>query len=134
MNNPERNEQTVADLARGYTRYLAHVYGEDPLPPVNVCEGCGTSSGNIEAIWTDDGNQPVLCEDCGQAVRRLERLADELAAAPCCPDRQRIVDTAETTADLVSRFQAHDLSECEACARVAAEGRDVPTDCETKVA
>jgi hypothetical protein len=49
-------------------------------------------------------------------VRRLEKLAGELAAAPGCQDRQQIVDTAQTTAELVNRLRAHDMAECMGCA------------------
>jgi alpha-D-ribose 1-methylphosphonate 5-phosphate C-P lyase len=55
---------------------------------VLACHHCGTTCGYIEEIWTDDGGKPLLCEDCAGEVRRLEKLADELAAAPSCPQRQ----------------------------------------------
>ena len=86
------------------------------------CENCGTTEGFIERIWTDDGTKPWLCEDCGGEVRRLEKLADELAAAPSCQQRERILDTAEITAELVNRLRAHDMAQCADCASVRARG------------
>ena len=93
-------------------------------PVEKGCENCGTTEGFIERIWTDDGTKPWLCEDCAGEVRRLEKLADELAAAPSCQEREQILDTAETTAELVNRLRAHDMAQCAYCAsartRVAA--------------
>ena len=83
---------------------------------VLACRHCGTTCGYIEEIWTDDGGKPLLCEDCAGEVRRLEKLADELAAAPSCPQRQQIQDTVETTTELVNRLRAHDMVPCVACA------------------
>ena len=85
-----------------------------------ACHHCGTTRGYIEEIWTDDGGKPLLCEDCAGAVRRLEKLADDLAAAPSCPQREQILDTAETTAVLVNQLRAHDLAHCAACASLRA--------------
>jgi hypothetical protein len=81
-----------------------------------ACHHCGTTCGYIEEIWTDDGGKPLLCEDCAGEVGRLEKLADELAAAPSCPEREQILDTAETTTELVNRLRAHDRMPCVACA------------------
>ena len=83
---------------------------------VLACQNCGTTGGYIEEIWTDDGGKPLLCEDCAGEVRRLEKLADELAAAPSCQQRQQILDTVETTTELVNRLRAHDMVPCVACA------------------
>ena len=83
---------------------------------VLACHHCGTTGGYIEEIWTDDGGKPLLCEDCAGEVRRLEKLADELAAAPSCQQRQQILDTVETTTELVNRLRAHDMTPCIACA------------------
>lgn len=89
-------------------------------PVEKGCQNCGTTEGFIERIWTDDGTKPWLCEDCAEEVRRLEKLADELAAAPSCQERERILDTAETTAELVNRLRAHDMAQCAACASARA--------------
>jgi hypothetical protein len=87
-----------------------------PSRPVEEkCENCRTTEGFIERIWTDDGTKPWLCEDCAGEVRRLEKLADEWAAAPSCPERERILDTAETTSGLVKRLRAHDMAQCAEC-------------------
>ena len=90
------------------------------------CQNCGTTDGYLDRIWTDDGTKPLLCEDCAEEVRRLEKLADELASAPCCEQRQQILDTAETTAELGNRLRGHDMAQCAACASardsVAASG------------
>ena len=94
------------------------VYGDDPLASVavTICENCGATGGHIERIWTDDGTKPLLCEACAKEVRRIERIADELATEPSCPERQQIIDTAETTAGLVNSLQAHDREHCSECA------------------
>jgi protein-arginine kinase activator protein McsA len=130
MRNREINDNAFDD----------EVYGGDPLASVavNVCENCGTSRGHIEQIWTDDGTKPLLCEDCAEEVRRIEQLADELAKAPSCPERQQILDTAETTAGLMNRLQAHDIAQCAACgaslsSAALGPGREA-TLCEGKVA
>ena len=93
--------------AQGHSRACAAVL---------ACQNCGTIGGYIDEIWTDDGGKPLLCEDCAGEVRRLEKLADELAAAPSCPQRQQIQDTVETTTELVNRLRAHDMVPCVACA------------------
>jgi hypothetical protein len=83
------------------------------------CENCQTTSGCIETVFTDDGRKPLLCEDCADELRRVERLADELAAKPSCEFRQAIIDRAETTEGLVNALRAHDLVQCIACASTA---------------
>ena len=89
-------------------------------PVEKVCQNCGTTEGFIERIWTDDGTKPWLCEDCGEEVRRLEKLADELATAPSCRQREQVLDTSETTAELVNRLRAHDMAHCADCASARA--------------
>jgi hypothetical protein len=109
-------EQTAADFGHGYTAHLAHVYGD---VPGQECENCGTTRGTVERIHTDDGRKPLLCEDCAEEVRRLEKLADRLAVLPGCEARERIIDTCQTTEELVNRLQAHDMAQCAACALCA---------------
>jgi hypothetical protein len=127
MLNRESNDGNIADLAHGYSLHLARIHGDDPLDlsAAHGCQNCGTTCGYIERIWTDEGTKPLLCEDCAEEVRRLERLADELASAPCCEQRQQILDTAETTAELVNRLRAHDMAQCGACALARASAAAV---------
>jgi hypothetical protein len=106
-------QQTAADLARGLAAHLASVYGESPA---DACENCGTTRGFINEIWTDDGRMPLLCEDCAAEVRRLEMLADELAARPGCEERAALVDSCEGTWQLVNALRAHDMTPCTGCA------------------
>ena len=105
--------ESAADLAGNHARRMARIWGE---VPARACENCGMTEGTIEQIWTDDGRKPRLCEDCAAEVRRLEKLADELAALPSCEARQEIIDTAESTGGLVNRLRAHDMAQCAACA------------------
>jgi hypothetical protein len=74
-------------------------------PPLRfwLARTAATTGGYVEEIWTDDGGKPPLCEDCAGEVRRLEKLADELAAAPSCQERQQILDTVETTTSCQSQ-------------------------------
>jgi hypothetical protein len=83
---------------------------------MNACQNCGNTRGYIDEIWTDDGEKRRLCEECAEEVRRQEKLADELASLPCCEERQKILDTSDTTAELVNRLQGHDLARCAGCA------------------
>ena len=121
MPNRGSNDDTIADLAHGYLRHVARIQGDDPMDSsaAHGCQNCGVTGGYIERIWTDEGTK-LLCEDCAEEVRRLERLADELASAPCCEQRQQILDTAETTAELVNRLRGHDMAQCAACASARA--------------
>jgi len=117
---PSRGMNRHAPSRRGKRMITAHMT-DAPAPSlaaaaVLACPHCGTTGGYIEEIWTDDGGKPMLCEDCAGEVRRLEKLADELAAAPSCQQRQQILDTVETTTELVNRLRAHDLVPCAACA------------------
>jgi len=89
-------------------------------PGKKGCQNCGTTEGFIERIWTDDGTKPWLCEDCAEEVHRLEKLADELATASSCQEREEILNTSETTAELVNRLRAHDLAQCADCASARA--------------
>lgn len=128
MRNWNPNDDRSSDLAHGYARHLARTYGDDPLcSHCQRCENCGTSGGHIVEIWTDDGTRAWLCEDCAEEVRRLERVAEELAAMAGCEVRDGIVERAETTAGLVNCLRAHDMAECSVCAvvrRKAAVGRE----------
>ena len=125
MPNPKFNDEIVADRGYGSWSGLEDINEEDAVASVaiNVCQNCGTGRGPIEQIWTDDGTKPLLCEDCAAEVRRLEKRADELAAAPGCPHRQQIVDTAESTAELVNRLLAHDMADCVGCSSVRRQGK-----------
>ena len=105
--------ESAVDFAASRARRMARIWGE---MPTRACENCGTTEGTIEQIWTDDGRKPLLCDDCAGEVRRLEKLADELAALPSCDLRQQIIDTAESTGELVNRLRGHDLAQCAACA------------------
>jgi hypothetical protein len=78
------------------------------------CANCGASQTLLFDYWTDDGLQLVLCEDCCEEERRIEKIADYLAGLPSCRVRQDIIDSAETTRSLVKALQAHDFG-CEAC-------------------
>jgi hypothetical protein len=129
MTDPELKDETATDLAHGYARHLARIHGDDSLSSsaVNVCQNCGATHGYIEEIWTDDGRKPLLCEDCAEEVRRMEKRADELAAALGCPERQQILDTVDTTVGLVNRLRAHDMAQCAACASARAS---VATECQ----
>jgi hypothetical protein len=115
MPNWDPHRDSAADLARGYSLHLARVFGDDPRDG-HACQNCSATDGDITQIWTDDGTRPWLCDDCAQEVRRLERAADELASVPSCELRQQILDTLETTAQLVNRLRAHDMSQCAGCA------------------
>ena len=107
MRNCETNDNDIADHMQGWA-------------VEKRCENCGATEGFIERIWTDDGAKPLLCEDCAEEVRRLEKLADEWAMLPSCQEREQILDTAETTAGLVNRLRAHDMAQCAACASARA--------------
>jgi hypothetical protein len=117
---PTRGMNRHAPSRRGKRMITAHMtnaqHNSLASAAVLACQNCGTTGGYIEEIWTDDGGKPLLCEDCAGEVRRLEKLADELAAAPSCPQRQQILDTVETTTELVNRLRAHDMLPCVACA------------------
>jgi hypothetical protein len=118
---PKPND--IPNLAPGYARHLARLYGEHPLvfsAGIASCENCGTRQGCIETIWTDDGTKPSLCEDCAEEVQRLEKLAHELAVLPSCPQRQQILDHTDTTEVLVNRLRAHDMAQCADCATLLA--------------
>ena len=109
--------ESAADHAANHARHMARIWGDEPTG--RACENCGTTEGAVEQIWTEDGRKPRLCEDCAAEVRRLEKLADELAALPSCDVRQRIIDTAESTGELVNRLRGHDLTPCAACTHCA---------------
>jgi hypothetical protein len=79
-----------------------------------TCENCGTTRGDIGTIFTDDGRKPMLCEDCRDEVRRVEAKAEALLAKPGCEDRERLVETADTTESLVNRLEHHDMT-CPTC-------------------
>jgi putative hemolysin len=117
---PTRGMNRHAPSRRGKRMITAHMTNAQAhslaSAAVLACQNCGTTGGYIEEIWTDDGGKPLLCEDCAGEVRRLEKLADELAAAPSCQQRQQILDTVETTTELVNRLRAHDMMQCVACA------------------
>jgi hypothetical protein len=71
------------------------------------------------ATWKRSGPMTGLSRCCARTAPkkwRLEKLADELAAQLGCQDRQQILDTAETTAELANRLRAHDMAECMGCA------------------
>jgi hypothetical protein len=132
MRSSKFTEETAADLAPGDTLHLGRNDGGDPLASaaINACQNCGVTHGYLAEVWTDDGTKPLLCDDCAQEVRRLEKLADELAAASGCQDRQQILDTAETTAELVNRLRAHDMADCMGCAsaRVSVAADEQPVN------
>lgn len=79
-----------------------------------ACANCG-QTGDFSEVWTDDGRRLELCDDCAAEERRMERLADQLAALPSCETRQRIIESAATTAGLVNALRAHDLARCASC-------------------
>jgi hypothetical protein len=104
------SEQSAADLARNYAAFVNAGF-DSPAG----CENCGTTRGFIDECWTDDGRKPMLCEDCTSEVRRMEVLADELAAKPSCEARQALIDKAQSTEQLVNVLRGHDQIECFAC-------------------
>lgn len=85
---------------------------ETPLFP--SCGNCG-ETGFLVEIWTDDGRRLLLCDDCAAEERRVETLADQLAAMPSCETRRQLIEDANTTAGLVNALRAHDLSRCVYC-------------------
>jgi hypothetical protein len=60
-NMPKRKskDDNIADLAHGYARHVARTQGDHPLgsPAVTGCQNCGTTNGDIERNWTDDGSK-----------------------------------------------------------------------------
>ncbi|HEX3818813.1 MAG TPA: hypothetical protein VHW45_00700 [Candidatus Sulfotelmatobacter sp.] len=112
----------IINLANGYTRHMARMYGDDAPDSGDGkgCENCGSTQGYIDSTWTDDGTKPRLCQECAGEIRRLEKLADRLADAPSCQRRQEILDASEPTAVLVNRLRAHDMEQCAACAALCA--------------
>jgi protein-arginine kinase activator protein McsA len=78
------------------------------------CTNCKTTQGLIETHITNEG-WVYLCDDCAAEDQRMEVLAEQLAASPSCEARQRLMDTAETTGDLVNRLRAHDQTACNMC-------------------
>lgn len=87
----------------------------DRTAAVAECQNCGTTRGCLNTIWTDDGERLQFCEDCAEAQRKNEALAEQLAAIPgCCIARSRIADSSASVRQLVNRLQHHDMT-CEAC-------------------
>jgi hypothetical protein len=86
-------------------------------PTLLSCANCQTTNGPIDSVPVD-GKWTLLCEACAEENARQEALADQLAAAPSCPERQRIIDSAETVGGLVNALRAHDQADCTVCAAV----------------
>jgi len=101
MNNATSNAQEKADF----------------YAPTHCCVNCKTTRGFLNSIWLNDSEKPVLlCEDCAEEAHRIEQEAEALTAMPSCEARQRIIDEAASTGELVNRLRAHDLAQCVACA------------------
>jgi hypothetical protein len=79
------------------------------------CASCDRTDAVLFDITTEDDQHLRMCGECCDEERRIERLADELAAMPSCDTRAMIIDLGETTRALVNQLQAHDMS-CAACA------------------
>ena len=89
----------------------------------NSCINCETTT-NLNDYWPDDRDRSVLmCDDCMEEQRRVERLANEMAALPSCDYRAMIIDRAETVQQLVNQLRSHDQScSCAAKRPVQSEG------------
>lgn len=72
------------------------------------CINCGSTE-NLMDIWPDDSDKSVrACYDCCEEIRRVEAIADQLAALPSCDVRQAIIDNTDTTRIMVNALTAHD--------------------------
>jgi hypothetical protein len=79
------------------------------------CRNC--NSRNYEEVATDEG-WILLCDECAEEERRVENETNELANLPGCPDRQRLIDDAQSTRKLLFALRAHDVSGCAHCAAI----------------
>jgi len=78
----------------------------DELTCLDGCGNCGA---------TTEGWQSGLCNECREEDNRIERLAAELASVPSCESRQRIIERAQSAAEVVNGLRAHDMSGCGLC-------------------
>ena len=79
------------------------------------CRNCRQTQSVMLSFWPSDEDRPILlCDDCAREARRIEALADELTALPCCPERERIIDSATSIRQLVNLLRGHDLA-CGCC-------------------
>ena len=77
----------------------------------NECYNCRCTQLELLEFWPEDEDRPVFaCDDCAAEQRRIEKLADELAAMPSCEEREAIFNLMGLTVQrLVHLLQIHDL-------------------------
>jgi len=84
-----------------------------------ACYNCNATAAHgtwLSEYMLPDGTEVLACDDCIVERERMEREGNEMAAKPSCEERQRIIDRAQSTAQLVNALRAHDQTGCLGCA------------------
>lgn len=117
------------------TEYIDLDEGRDFAAPP-ACHNCGAKASDGTWLTPVALHGAILdnawaCDDCMAEEARLEAEGGALALLPSCDERQRIIDRAESVAQLVNQLRAHDQTGCPDCAAIELAACD---DCGCRVA
>jgi hypothetical protein len=99
------------------TDYIDPTEGRD-TPAAKACYNCGETRCALTPVAINCAilDNAWSCDECMEEEARLQDEALELARyGECCKARDRIVNTAQSTRELVNALKAHDQAGCIAC-------------------